>query len=81
MWHVKQFQSTKHFDLQHMLQLFPFPSELLFSYFEASVKQYCLRRLQKQAKTIAVNSTAITQKTQAHVPFKVICNYLNNPNI
>jgi len=62
MRHVKRFQSMKHFDLQHMLQLFPFPSELLFTYFEAFVKQYRLRRLQKQTKTIVVNSTAITQK-------------------
>jgi len=34
----------------------------LFSYFEASVKQHCLRPLQKQTKAIAVDSTAITQK-------------------
>jgi len=52
----------KHFDLKHMLQSFPSPSELLFSYFEASVKQYCLRRLQTQTKAIAVDGTAITQK-------------------
>jgi len=52
----------KHFDLKRKLQLFPSRSELLFSYFEASVKQYCLRRLQKQAKAIAVHGTAITQK-------------------
>jgi hypothetical protein len=53
----------KHFDLKHMLQLFPFPSESLFSYFEASVKQLCLGRLQKQAKAKAVDGTAIKQKS------------------
>jgi len=47
---VQRFQSMKHFDLKHKLQLFPSPFELLFSYFEASVKQYCLRPLQKQTK-------------------------------
>jgi hypothetical protein len=50
------------FDLKHMLQLFASPSELLFSCFEAYVKQYCLRRLQKQTKATAVDSTAIAQK-------------------
>jgi hypothetical protein len=53
-WHVQRFQSTKHFALKHMFLLLPSPSEVLFSYFEASVKQYCLRRLQKQLKAKAV---------------------------
>ena len=62
MWHVQRFQSMKHFDLMHKLQSFPFSSELLFSYFEASVKQYFLSRLQKWMKAIPVDITAITQK-------------------
>ena len=59
---MQRFQNMKHFDLKHKLQLFPSPFELLFSYFESSVKQNCLRRLQKQTKAIAVDGTAITQK-------------------
>jgi len=59
---VQRFHSMKNFDLKHMLQLFPCRSELLFSYFEASVKQYCLRRLQKQTKAIVVDGTAIAHK-------------------
>ena len=62
MWHVQRFQSMTYFDLKHMLQLFPSPFELLFSYFEASVKQYCLRPLQKQKQAVTVAGTAITQK-------------------
>jgi len=77
---VQWFKSTKHFDLKHVLQLFPFPSELLISYFEASVKQYYLCPLQKQTKAIALGGTAIAHKN-AHVPFRVIGNYLNNPHI
>ena len=61
-WHVQRFQNKKHFDLKHKLQLFPSPFELLFSYFESSVKQYCMCRLQKQTKVTAVGGTAITQK-------------------
>jgi hypothetical protein len=45
-----------------MLQLFPSPSELLFSCFEASVKQYSLRRLQKLTKATAIEGTAIAKK-------------------
>lgn len=37
MWHVQRFQSMKHTDLKHVLQLFPFRSS--YSYFEATVKQ------------------------------------------
>jgi len=48
---VQQFHSIKYFDLKQKLQLFPFPSvTLLFPYFEASVEQYCLRRLQTVTK-------------------------------
>jgi hypothetical protein len=55
--------SKKHFDLKYKLQLFSSsPSELHFPYFKASVKQYCLRRLQKQTKAIATDGTAIAQK-------------------
>ena len=61
MQHVQRFQSMKHFDFKRKLQLFPSRSELLFSYFEASVKQYCLRRLQKQAKAIVVHGRHYTE--------------------
>jgi len=71
-WHVQRFQSRKHFDLKHVLQLFSFPSALLFSYFKTSVKQYCLRPLQNQTKAISVDGTAIAQKRTCPSELSVI---------